>query len=421
MREGVSPATETRVIACCGGMVVVFGAERMTFEVLRVLRNRGASVHCIVNSWENHRIVELVRRLGVGHSIGRYRARLTRRSINPITLFRMAWDVLLTSLGLLRDSLRFRPTHILIPDHTTVLRNALALPLLRLLGVRTVFRLSTSPERGVFYTRLWRFVIAPSVDRLVPNSRFSYRRARECGIPEEKLRLVRNAVSQREPANPTVESSPSGLVDFGCTEHPLILIVGQIGPHKGTQDAVEVVLRLRGRGARLRLAVVGRRPGWPPELVAFTDELEDRIEAAGARDSMRLLGAVDDVLPLMREACLLLAPIHVEEAFGNVVLEARSVGLPVVCSNRGGLPELVSPGKTGFVCSAGDLDCLERAVGAIALDSELRERMSRASLQLAAVDKEVSPASFEHAWAGLFGLASDAEVRLRHLVDHVAR
>src|SRR4029079_12768292 len=36
-----------RIIACCGGMVIVSGLERMAFEVLRVARERGAAVHCI--------------------------------------------------------------------------------------------------------------------------------------------------------------------------------------------------------------------------------------------------------------------------------------------------------------------------------------------------------------------------------------
>jgi hypothetical protein len=55
-----------RVLALCGNMVVVFGAERMTFEILRVLREGGAEVHCIINEWENHRIRPLVDSIAKG-------------------------------------------------------------------------------------------------------------------------------------------------------------------------------------------------------------------------------------------------------------------------------------------------------------------------------------------------------------------
>ena len=41
-------------------MVIVSGMERMTFEVLRALKESKAEVHCILNDWENHRIRELV-------------------------------------------------------------------------------------------------------------------------------------------------------------------------------------------------------------------------------------------------------------------------------------------------------------------------------------------------------------------------
>src|SRR5439155_11135154 len=68
-----APRRGTRVIACCGGMVSVTGLERMTFEVLRVVRRRGGSVHCVVNDWENHRIVPLAERIGASWSVGSYR------------------------------------------------------------------------------------------------------------------------------------------------------------------------------------------------------------------------------------------------------------------------------------------------------------------------------------------------------------
>ena len=394
------PLSGTRVLACCGGMVVVFGAERMTFEVLRILKSRGAAVHCIVNSWENHRILELVDRLGASHSIGRYRERLTRRP-SPMTLLRMSWDVLLTSLGLLRDSVRFRPTHVFVPDHAAVLRNALSLPLLRLFGVRVVFRLANCPERGAFYEKLWRFAVAPQVDLLVPNSRFSYRRVVATGVSESKLRLIRNAVVARDAGEGT-DDSETGLMEFGRSDEPLVVTIGQIGEHKGTHDAVDAVLALRRRGVPVRLAVIGRAPIWPEELVAYFDALRSRVADAGEEESIRFIGEVENVLPLMRRASLLLAPIRQEETFGNVILEARSVGLPVICSDRGGLPELVQHRRTGIVCEAGDVAALETAVEELVTNHELRERMARASLSASADDVEVARDSFERSWASVF-------------------
>src|SRR6266851_9757655 len=92
--EAVATARRApRVIACCGGMVIVSGLERMTFEVLRVVRQRGGSVHCIVNTWENHRIVRLAEEVGASWSTGFYWYTFTRRTVNPIRHAQALWDV----------------------------------------------------------------------------------------------------------------------------------------------------------------------------------------------------------------------------------------------------------------------------------------------------------------------------------------
>jgi hypothetical protein len=67
-------------------MVVVYGVERMTFEALRIPRERGMADHCIVNSWENHLIVALAEQIGASCSIAYYRYRLRRHTRNPIKL-----------------------------------------------------------------------------------------------------------------------------------------------------------------------------------------------------------------------------------------------------------------------------------------------------------------------------------------------
>ena len=98
-----------RVLACCGHMVIVAGLERMTFEVLRVLRERNIPVHCIVNGWENQRIIARAHEIGASWSVGRYMEKLDRHTGNPVKLALALWDILVTSSGLLRDSWRFGP------------------------------------------------------------------------------------------------------------------------------------------------------------------------------------------------------------------------------------------------------------------------------------------------------------------------
>jgi len=396
------PRRAPRVLACCGGMVIVSGLERMVFEVLRIVRERGGTVHCVVNGWENHRIVPLVERIGASWSIGYYMYGFSRRSVNPLRHAQSVWDIVRTSAGLIRDALRFRPTHVLVPEYSAILRNAPALALLRLFGVRIVFRIGNAPERGHVYDLLWRRVLPPFVTTFVPNSRFSYGRLQETGVPARKITLIRNALSRRTLLDQTDED----VVRLAASRRTL-LTVGQVAPFKGTHLAVDAALGLIAQGRDVQAIIVGALPVWPPDLVAYVRDLQERIARARATDRVHFVGARENVPAIMRASYVLAAPILQEETFGNVVLEARSVGLPVVTFGRGGLGELVTHRETGYLCPTADLAGLREGLQYFLTQPAERERASAQSLAAAArPDNDCTSTEFERRWWALFERAS---------------
>jgi len=72
--------------------------------------------------------------------------------------------------------------------------------------------------------------------------------------------------------------------------------------------------------------------------------LEDRVAFLGKQDRFEELLAASDVFLLPSE----------QESFGLAALEALSCGIPVVASDIGGIPELVTAGETGFLAPVGD-------------------------------------------------------------------
>jgi glycosyltransferase involved in cell wall biosynthesis len=388
----------TRVVACCGAMVVVSGLERMTFEVLRVVRANGGTVHCVLNSWENERIVELAERIGASWSTGFYIYSFASHPRTFVQAAQMFWDVLRTSAHLSRAAGRFRPTHALAPDHITVIRNGPALALLRALGVPVVFRLATAPERGRVQHMLWRYALPPFVTRFVPNSRFSYRRLLEEGVEKEKITLVRNALSTRSVS----ESADEDVIAL-ARSRPTLLTVGQIAPFKGTHLAVDAVLQLIAEGFNVQAIIVGELPTWPPELETYTEDLRARIAKVGATARVHFVGIRENVLDIMKASYVLAAPILQEETFGNVVLEARSVGLPVVTFARGGLTELVDHGRTGYVCETSDLEGFLAGLRHYLSDSRARQEASANSLRItSAPDNDCTSKEFERRWWSVF-------------------
>lgn len=65
------------------------------------------------------------------------------------------------------------------------------------------------------------------------------------------------------------------------------------------------------------------------------------------------------------------------ETFGNVVLEAQASGLPTVVVDRGGPPDLVQPGRTGFIARANDPADLALRCEGLLRDADERARMGR--------------------------------------------
>ena len=65
---------------------------------------------------------------------------------------------------------------------------------------------------------------------------------------------------------------------------------------------------------------------------------------------------------LIDSATLLVVPSRTTEPFGLVAVEAMQMSRPVICTNQGGLPEVVEAGKTGFVVAADDTSALADAM-----------------------------------------------------------
>jgi glycosyltransferase involved in cell wall biosynthesis len=393
-----------RVIACCGDMVIVSGLERMTFEVLRVVRDSGGAVHCVVNSWENERIVALAERIGASWSTGFYWYNFNSRPRMPLQAVQMLWDVLRTSGGLLRVSARFRPTHALTPEHIAVLRNAPALTLLRLLGVTVVARLAMAPERGRVQHWLWGYALSPFVSRFIAISRFCADRMIEEGIDRRKVTIIRNSLSRR-PALASVDEDVMALV----RRRPTLLTVGQVAPFKGTHLAVEATLQLLDEGADVQAVILGALPTWPASAVEYVAALRRRIDEKGATDRVHFVGVRENVLELMKSSYVLSAPILCEEAFCNVVHEARSVGLPVVTFPNGALPELVEHERTGYLCEPSDLTGLLTGLRHFLRSRQARDEASAHSLRVTmSPDNDCTPLEFSRRWRHIFEPSSRA-------------
>lgn len=117
---------------------------------------------------------------------------------------------------------------------------------------------------------------------------------------------------------------------------------------RGVKRVPDVVAIFAGVLAKrpARLALVGDGPELG-KVEAFADRL-------GVRTHIDFLGERHDVRGVLAEADLFLMP-SASESFGVAALEAQAMGVPVVASDVGGLPEVVAHGETGLLFPAGDI------------------------------------------------------------------
>jgi glycosyltransferase involved in cell wall biosynthesis len=106
----------------------------------------------------------------------------------------------------------------------------------------------------------------------------------------------------------------------------------------------------------------------------FQQELTSAVARAGVTESVRILGARDDVGDLLGASDIMLLASRTEGMPGCLI-EAGMVGLPSVAFDVAGVTEVVSHEGSGFVLPAGDLVGMRQALVTLASDPSLRASM----------------------------------------------
>jgi glycosyltransferase involved in cell wall biosynthesis len=151
------------------------------------------------------------------------------------------------------------------------------------------------------------------------------------------------------------------------------ICVGRVAPNKGIELALMALLVTRAHhDPEATLQVVGR-----PVVPAYSWALERFVDELGIRDAVTFRGGVSDgdLVAAMGAADVLVMASH-HEGFGVPVIEAMTMGLPVVANREGALPEIVA--DAGLLVDANDPYALADAAARAASNGELRRSLSEA-------------------------------------------
>ena len=216
------------------------------------------------------------------------------------------------------------------------------------------------------------------------------------GLVHDRVHLVAISHAQRA-ANPCLRYA--GVVHNGIdlTVHPynpvkedFLVFVGRISPEKRPEVAVEVA-----RDAKLPLVMVIKR-NEPAERAYW-----DQIVVPRLGDDVLVLDEPPQAVKtdVLGRARALLFPIDWPEPFGLVMTEAMACGTPVIARPLGAVPEVVTDGVTGFLCSTPG-----RMVDAAAAATELRPEDCRARAEQC-FSAQAMAAGYERVYRAALGTA----------------
>lgn len=149
----------------------------------------------------------------------------------------------------------------------------------------------------------------------------------------------------------------------------LVVHMSNFRPVKRVDAVVEIFRRIRER-VPARLLLVGEGPD--------VRIAEEGLHAAGLIADAEFLGPQLDIVTILSAADLFLLPSS-QESFGLAALEAMACEVPVVASAVGGLPEVITHGRTGFLHAPDDLQGMAESSIRLLTDPNLRRAITEAA------------------------------------------
>ncbi len=169
---------------------------------------------------------------------------------------------------------------------------------------------------------------------------------RQIGNLSKNVGLISLSLNQRRPAPelPWVGNCPNAIelsrYPLSRTRGEYLAFIGRMSPDKGAHRAIEVA---KQAGLPLKIAAKNREPK--------EQEYFERYVHPHLGEGIEYLGEVghEAKVRLLQGARATVFPIDWEEPFGLVMIESLACGTPVIATNRGSVPEVLTNGRTGVI------------------------------------------------------------------------
>ena len=144
---------------------------------------------------------------------------------------------------------------------------------------------------------------------------------------------------------------------------------------KGQEFLIQAASTLKNRGKAIKLLLAG---GPAPGSEDHFPRMRKLADSSGVGDQTVFAGELENARTAYAAMDAFVLPSAQPEPFGGVVMEAMSLGLPVIGTDIGGTPDQIADGETGILVPPADSDSLASAIEKLFADPQLRLSMGRA-------------------------------------------
>ncbi len=185
------------------------------------------------------------------------------------------------------------------------------------------------------------------------------------GYDESRVRILHNAINVEQPTPVSVESQPVREVLGLPADSRLLVVVGRFSPEKGVDIFLDAVSKLSMNENDIYAILVGDGQE--------RKRLEAQTMALHIKNNVHFVGFTKTPGDFMIDADLVVVPSR-SEGIPNAVLEAMTLGKPVVATAVGGIPEIIEDGVSGSLVPSERPDLLADAIKMLLNDPAMYNR-----------------------------------------------
>jgi glycosyltransferase involved in cell wall biosynthesis len=358
-----------KILFVCGAGYV-YGKEIITLSLMQGLRERGHDVRCAISTWSDGEYAKRLQasaipfvKLPLGFISKTMNKRAIGMTVDTLDKTPGLW------LGYRRCLKEFEPDAVV---HSTLHHVFHLWPLLN--PRNTFFHIHDPFAPTKFYRRLFR-LLSLRLRAFIGVSRYIEQSIVALGVAPEKVFSVLNGLTPQfevEGNGHQLRSTKDAPVPSNGTAATVkIGIVGQVVEWKGHDDFVESLRGLRKANLPFNATIFGEGPG------DYIAALKKKIESYQLSERVRWAGFVKSPREIFDEMDICVVPSRSQDPCPTVAIETAHFGIPVVATRRGGLPEIVQDGLTGYLVDAEAPEQLAEKLKLLIENTELRRRMAR--------------------------------------------